>query len=122
MRVNFKPHGAKQRKDIIFLGIRADYFSSLVCTKIFLPAMANDARLLWTQTRNNVPIIFSFSSQASSCMPSLNKSCLLPAVYRIVPFKEREPQRASSKPTSNLCQFSFYGWRFCFILNVSGDE
>lgn len=35
----FKLHGMKQMKDVIFPGITADYFSTLVCTKIFLPAL-----------------------------------------------------------------------------------
>lgn len=41
-----KPHGAEQMEDIIFPGINADYFSSLVCTKIFLPALEKVARWL----------------------------------------------------------------------------
>lgn len=54
-----KPHGAEQMEDIIFPGINADYFSSLVCTKIFLPAWEKVSRWLWTQPWHDVPVIVS---------------------------------------------------------------
>lgn len=38
------PMAFKQMNDIIFPGITADYFSSLVCTKSFLPALDKVAR------------------------------------------------------------------------------
>ena len=49
VKVLFQPHGTKQMKNIIFPGINADYFSSLVSTKIFLPALEKVARWFWTQ-------------------------------------------------------------------------
>ena len=49
VKVLFQPQGTKQMKNIIFPGINADYFSSLVSTKIFLPALEKVARRFWTQ-------------------------------------------------------------------------
>ena len=49
VKVLFQPQGTKQMKNIIFPGINADYFSSLVSTKIFLPALEKVARRIWTQ-------------------------------------------------------------------------
>lgn len=49
VKTHVKPHGVEQMKDIIFPGVKADYFSSPACTKIFLPVLDKVARWLWTQ-------------------------------------------------------------------------
>lgn len=119
VKVHFKPHGIKQMNDIIFPGITADYFSSLVCTKIFLPALDKVARCFGPNFEIRCQLFFLLILGPLAVCPLWTS----PAVQGLGPFREAgRPPRTSSNPTFNPCWLSFYGWRFCFLLNVTDDR